>query len=83
MTGKRNGKPRRRFGRVRQLTSGRWQARYPGPDGQLRTAPTTFGRRGEAERFLSEIETDISRGDWFDPLAAAMDRGRGSERADR
>jgi hypothetical protein len=29
MTGKQNGKSRRRFGRVRQLPSGRWQARYP------------------------------------------------------
>ncbi len=25
---------KRRFGRVRELPSGRWQARYPGPDGQ-------------------------------------------------
>ena len=76
MTGKQNGKPRRRFGRVRQLASGRWQARYPGPDGQLRTAPTTFGRRGDAERFLSEVETDIARGDWFDPLAGRMPLGQ-------
>ena len=25
---------RRRFGTVRRLPSGRWQARYPGPDGR-------------------------------------------------
>ena len=72
MTSKQNG----RFGRVRQLASGRWQARYPGPDGQLRPAPTTFARRSEAERFLSEIETDIARGDWFDPLAGRMALGQ-------
>jgi integrase len=70
-----SGKPRRRFGRVRQLPSGRWQARYPGPDGQLRTAPDTFDRRSDAERFLSEIETDIARGDWFDPLAGRVPLG--------
>jgi hypothetical protein len=72
VTGRQNGKPRRRFGRVRQLASGRWQARYPGPDSQLRTAPTTFARKSDADRFLSEIETDIARGDWFDPLAGRM-----------
>jgi hypothetical protein len=44
---------RRRFGRVRQLPSGRWQARYPGPDGQLRNAPETFAQKGDAERWLS------------------------------
>jgi integrase len=26
-------------------------------------------RKSDAEKFLSEIETDIARGDWFDPLA--------------
>ena len=75
MTAERNGKPRRRFGRVRQLPSGRWQARYPGPDGQLRAAPTTFARKGDAQKFLSEIETDIARGDWFDPLAGRVPLG--------
>lgn len=75
MTARQNGKPRRRFGRVRQLASGRWQARYPGPDGQLRAAPSTFERKGDAERFLSEIETDIARGDWFDPLAGRVPLG--------
>lgn len=76
MTGRQNGKSRRRFGRVRQLASGRWQARYPGPDGQLRAAPTTFARKGDAERFLSETETDIARGDWFDPLAGRVPLGK-------
>lgn len=33
---------RRRFGSVRKLPSGRFQARYPGPDGLLRSAPETF-----------------------------------------
>jgi integrase len=76
MTGRQNGKPRRRFGRVRQLASGRWQARYPGPDGQLRAGPTTFARNGDAEKFLSETETDIARGDWFDPLAGRVPLGK-------
>jgi integrase len=60
---------RRRFGRIRQLPSGRWQARYPGPDGQQHTAPSTFDRKRDAEQFLAETETDLLRGDWFDPLS--------------
>jgi integrase len=58
---------RRSFGTVRQLPSGRYQARYPGPDGCLRTAPTTFESRGDASRFLSAVETDMQRGFWNDP----------------
>lgn len=41
---------RRTFGRVRKLPSGRYQARYLGPDGLLRPAPRTFERRREAEQ---------------------------------
>ncbi|WP_208648797.1 tyrosine-type recombinase/integrase [Micromonospora inaquosa] len=36
------GAKRRRFGNVRKLPSARWQARYLGPDGVMRTAPQTF-----------------------------------------
>jgi integrase len=62
-------RPRRRFGRVRQLPSGRWQARYQGPDGGQRTAPETYEHKRDAEQFLVEVEADLMRGDWFDPLA--------------
>jgi len=58
---------RRSFGTIRQLPSGRFQARYPGPDGRLRTAPDTFESRADASRFLSAIETDMLRGLWSDP----------------
>lgn len=60
---------RRRYGRVRQLPSGRWQARYPGPDGRDRPAPETFDSKGDAERWLNAVETDIGRGKWVDPAA--------------
>jgi integrase len=63
---------RRQFGRVRKLPSGRWQARYPDPDGQLRPAPETFGIRREAEVFLSLMEADLQRGDWRDPDAGSV-----------
>lgn len=63
---------KRRFGRVRQLPSGRWQARYPGPDGQDHTAPHTFPRKREAEQWLTLKEADLKRGDWLDPAAGAI-----------
>ena len=36
---------KRRFGRVRRLPSGHYQARYAGPDGIDRPAPQTFRPR--------------------------------------
>lgn len=58
----------RRFGNVRQRGSGRWQARYPGPDGQLRNAPNTFPSKRDAEQWLTVTEAAMLRGDWIDPL---------------
>ncbi len=58
---------RRRWGAVRKLPSGRWQARYHGPDGTLHTAPTTYETRTTAARWLSAVEVDMARGTWLDP----------------
>lgn len=58
---------RRHFGAVRQLPSGRWQARYRGPDGVLRPAPITFERKSDAARWLSLAESQIAHGTWVDP----------------
>src|SRR5690606_39059213 len=63
---------RRRFGRIRRLPSGRWQARYPGPDGRDHTAPHTFPRKRDAEQWLTLKEADLRRGDWLDPAAGAI-----------
>lgn len=63
-----NKERHRRFGNVRLRDSGRWQARYRGPDGQMRSAPTTFASKKDAERWLSLTEASIVRGDWIDPL---------------
>jgi integrase len=62
---------KRRFGRVRRLPSGRWQARYKGPDGSDRPAPRTFAAKADAERWLTLTEAEIVRGEWLNP-----DRGR-------
>jgi integrase len=60
---------RRRFGRVRQLSSGRYQARYLLGDGRLHRAPMTFATEDEADQFLTTVESDLRRGTWFDTTA--------------
>ncbi|RZS37830.1 integrase-like protein [Herbihabitans rhizosphaerae] len=67
-----NKKGHRSFGNVRQLPSKRWQARYPGPDGVIRTAPQTFDTKKAAERWLSLTETQIMQGEWIDPERAKV-----------
>jgi hypothetical protein len=63
-----NKKGHRRFGNVRKLASGRFQARYLGPDGLMRRAPEMFGSKRDAEQWLTLIESEILGGDWSDPL---------------
>ncbi|MDG4790251.1 tyrosine-type recombinase/integrase [Micromonospora sp. WMMD1102] len=63
------GSRKRRFGRVRKLPSGRYQARYRGPDGLDHPAPTTFRSERDADRFLSLVEADITSGRWLNPDA--------------
>ncbi|GGJ88977.1 putative prophage phiRv2 integrase [Pilimelia anulata] len=71
---------RRRFGSIRKRDSGRYQVRYPGPDGQLRPAPMTFARKSEAERFLTVIESQMMRGEWVDPERVKITVGEYTER---
>ncbi len=59
---------KRRFGRVRRLPSGRYQARYPGPDGMDRPAPETFPNKSDAEVWLTMKEAEIRSGGWIDPV---------------
>ncbi|MGY1499646.1 tyrosine-type recombinase/integrase [Streptomyces sp. QTS52] len=63
---------RREFGTVRKLASGRWQARYLGPDGQRHTAPETFETRSDAQDWLNLVRADIERNHWRDPDAGAV-----------
>jgi integrase len=64
---------RRRFGAVRQLRSGKWQARYLGPDGVMRSAGRTFTTKTEAERWLSKAEADLLSAEWVDPDSGKID----------
>ena len=54
----------RGFGNIRKLPSGKWQVRYTDPNGQSRTARSTFTAKREAEFELSRIRDAIERGNW-------------------
>ena len=56
--------PRRRFGYVRRLPSGRFQASFTPPSGQRQTASATFRTPADAGRYLDRVELDIKRGQW-------------------
>lgn len=61
----------RRFGTLRELPSGRFQASFVAPDGFRVNAPVTFASRADAETWLTTQQSDIIRGTW-----KADDRGR-------
>ncbi|TDE60409.1 site-specific integrase [Nonomuraea mesophila] len=62
-----NKENHRRFGNIRKRESGRYQIRYPAPDGRMRTGTDTYERKSDAERALSLIEAQIIKGEWNDP----------------
>jgi len=75
-----NRQGHRRFGNVRKLPSGRYQARFPGPDGAMRSAPETFARKSEADRYLTLVEAQLARQEWIDPERSMISLGDYAER---
>jgi integrase len=67
-----NSGRRRRFGAVRELKSGQWQARYRGPDDIMRPADKTFPSKTDAEIWLTRKEAEILNDDWIDPDAGRV-----------
>jgi len=61
----------RHFGSVRKLPSGRYQASY-WHNVTRHVAPDTFPSKGDAQRWLSNIETAIHKGEWVDPAGGRM-----------
>ncbi len=57
-------------GAVRQLPSGRWQARHRGPDEVMRPAPLTFDTRLDAGAWLAAQVRDVDGGTWTAPQPA-------------
>lgn len=73
-------------GELAEVASGRWQARYPGPDGETYTARTeddkslTFLTKTDARRWLAAVHTKISLGQWESPtVVAARNRADAEE----
>jgi len=62
----------RRFGNFRGLPSGRFQIRYPGPDGRMRTGADTYPDRKSADRALSLVEAQMITGEWTDTQRAKV-----------
>jgi integrase len=64
---------KRHFGNVRKLPSGKFQARYTGPDGHVYRARTsmggalTFTTKSDALAWLSLRESEIWRNEWLPP----------------
>jgi integrase len=75
-----NRKGHRRFGNLRKLPSGRYQARYLGPDGIERSAPQTFATERQAGQWLTVIESEIIRGEWAPPEAGEVELGEYAQR---
>jgi integrase len=63
---------RRPFGSIRQLKSGRYQARYKGPDGITHTADMTFPTKAAANAFLATVEADLIREQWKAPVRSQV-----------
>lgn len=71
---------RRTFGTVRQLPSGRWQARYRDLSGTQQAAPTTFATKAAGNRWLARAQADMDRGEWLAPSAGSETLERYAER---
>lgn len=71
---------REAWGSLRKLPSGRWQARYLGPDGETYTArteddrPLTFLTKTDARVWLAGVQTKIARQEWESPAGLAARR---------
>ena len=57
------------FGSIRKLPSGRYQARYTGPDEIVRRAPVTFDAKVDAESWLATLRAAIVGEVWNPPPA--------------
>lgn len=62
---------KRGFGSVRKLPSGRYQARYTGPDTVVYKAPRTFAAKVDAEGWIGQERRKIDLGTWRPPTAEA------------
>lgn len=72
----RKARTRRGFGAIRRLPSGRFQAKYLGPDGNYFVAPVTYEYKADAEAYLATIQADMVRQTWKAPVSTEETLGR-------
>lgn len=72
MSPRRRKPARRSFGTVRQLPSGRWQARWEDKHGRTHTGPHPFVSEREADEWLVTVRADLVRGIWRSPELGTM-----------
>lgn len=76
---------KRTFGEVSKLPSGRYRARYTGPDGQRHSAPETFDTIGDADTWLTLRRAEVITEKWEPPKTTGLTFGDYAEKwmADR
>lgn len=57
------------WGQRERLPSGRWRARYQGPDGQEYSAAVTFDNKSQADAWLAQRHSEVVRDVWKPPRA--------------
>lgn len=60
-------RPKRTFGTANKLPSGRYRARYVGPDGTRHSAPHTFDTKGDADTWLALRRAEVLKAEWTPP----------------
>jgi integrase len=68
------------WGKVEQLPSGRYRARYVGPDGRQHRGPVTWTTKGDAEAWLNAQRYAIETNRWT-PATSTADADAQNERA--
>ena len=68
-----------RFGQIRKLPSGRYQASYPGPDGERHNGPTAFTHKADAQAWITAERRLIEYGTW----TSVQERRQAAEEAAR
>ncbi|MGB8385342.1 MAG: site-specific integrase [Dermatophilaceae bacterium] len=61
---------KRTFGEIDKLPSGRYRARYTGPDRQRHSAPHTFDTKMDADAWLTLRRSEVLRDQWSPKQAA-------------
>jgi integrase len=63
-----------KWGTIRLLPSGKYQASYVAPNRKRYNAPTTFAEKGRADIWLAEVKKQIELGVWEKPAKASAQK---------